>query len=194
MGIVKFHPTRLDRAAARAGKRLASKRFEKALQIVTYAADEKPLLTATAGMWLCSRFGSQEHRQVADYIALTMIAGSLVPHLIKRVVDQQRPDRQVRAPRHGIPRSGEEFDAFPSGHAAHVGVIAAIISRLEPRFTKLSWGLASLIAATRVLLLAHWLSDVLAGLAVGALLEQFTSSFWDPHIFDSERQQDKRAQ
>ena len=34
----------------------------------------------------------------------------------------------VHGPRRGIPRSGKPYDAFPSGHAMHVGAVASAVS------------------------------------------------------------------
>jgi undecaprenyl-diphosphatase len=97
------------------------------------------------------------------------IAG-LLPHLFKRVIDRTRPDRTVvHGRRRGIPRSGNAHNSFPSGHALHIGAIAGPLLRVTPpngRPVVLA-GLGAL-ALTRVLLLAHYVSDVAAGLLLGA--------------------------
>jgi hypothetical protein len=78
----------------------------------------------------------------------------------------------VQGPRRGIPRSGKPYDAFPSGHAMHVGAVASAISWAYPKSAPIAWGLGGLVAATRIVILAHWTTDVLAGLAMGALVER----------------------
>jgi undecaprenyl-diphosphatase len=87
-------------------------------------------------------------------------------------VDQQRPDRRIHGRRHGVPKSGRAYDAFPSGHAVHVGNLASVIARLFPRWRWIAWGAGSAVATARVLLLAHWLTDVIVGLVVGIGLER----------------------
>jgi undecaprenyl-diphosphatase len=66
--------------------------------------------------------------------------------------------------------------SFPSGHAAAaaatLAAFALVLGRGRPLRTKavlsgLACGLAVTVASTRVLLGVHWLTDVLAGLAVG---------------------------
>jgi len=107
-----------------------------------------------------------------------MGAATLVPHLLKCVVAQERPDRvEIHGDRHGIPRSGEAFDAFPSGHAVHMGALAAALSRILPKYRVLIWGASTMVALTRVVLLAHWTSDVLVGGALGVGLEQGLNAF-----------------
>jgi membrane-associated phospholipid phosphatase len=180
MALLTIPPTRIDRIAAKASVRCASTPFEKSLEAVTYAADEHLLLALTAGLWVASRFGSAWQREAADYLALNVVTSAVLPHLLKGVVDRERPDRSVHIPRHGIPVSGKRYDAFPSGHAMHIGAVASVVSRLFPRRAVAGWTIGSLLATTRVLLLAHWLTDVLAGLTVGIAIERFLAACFHP--------------
>jgi undecaprenyl-diphosphatase len=72
----------------------------------------------------------------------------------------------------GVPISGKRLDAFPSGHAIHVGALASAASELPPAGRNLVWSIGAGAVATRVLLLAHWASDVVAGLVIGAAVER----------------------
>jgi len=79
-------------------------------------------------------------------------------------------------PRRGIPRSSEPYDSFPSGHAINIGAIAGPMARsVPPHLRPAVWPVLSLLAASRVLLLAHYPSDVAAGLMLGALIERATA-------------------
>jgi hypothetical protein len=97
----------------------------------------------------------------------------LLPHGLKALFDQTRPDRRtVLGHVHGIPFSGKREDAFPSGHALHMGALASAAGTLP---VKSRWVLRTLavgISLTRVVVLAHWASDVVAGFALGAGLER----------------------
>jgi membrane-associated phospholipid phosphatase len=58
---------------------------------------------------------------------------------------------------------------FPSGHALHIGAIAGPLLRVVPRSARAAVGAGLLaLAATRIWLLAHYASDVTAGLLLGA--------------------------
>ena len=57
--------------------------------------------------------------------------------------------------------------SFPSGHAAAAAAVAGTISLAYPPLAPLLLPLAAVIAASRVLLGVHHLSDVLAGAALG---------------------------
>jgi membrane-associated phospholipid phosphatase len=136
------------------------------------------LFAVSLGFWLLSRGMSPRRRRAASYLVLNVTASAVLPHILKVLVDQQRPDRRVHGRRHGIPVSGKANDAFPSGHAVHIGALASAVSRYFPRWKRVAWTLGGGVAVTRVLLLAHWTTDVLAGLAFGASLERGLWAFW----------------
>jgi membrane-associated phospholipid phosphatase len=168
-----FGATRLDWRIAEAIARNTTPAVERPARLLTWAADEHVLFVISAGLWLASRAGKERERKQADHLVLSVVATAILPHLLKRVFAQERPDRRViHGRRHGIPRSGNAYDAFPSGHAMHVGAVASAASWAYPRSAPLAWGLGGLVAATRIVLLAHWATDVLAGLAMGVLVER----------------------
>lgn len=162
-----------DRAVARAIARHARPAVERPSRLLTLLADERFILSLTAVAWALSRLSGGAHRRRADHLAGASVLSALVPHLIKRWVWQRRPDRvEVHGRRRGIPRSGRPRDAFPSGHAVHAGALASALARLHPRWAGTAWSLALALSATRVVLLAHWPSDVAAGLILGSGLEK----------------------
>jgi undecaprenyl-diphosphatase len=97
----------------------------------------------------------------------------IAPKIIKKVVDRTRPDRVVVGhDRHGVKTSGNPHDSFPSGHSVHIG---AVVSALSWAFPERAWEFRSagaIVAATRVVVLAHWSTDVLVGLIMGVVLER----------------------
>jgi membrane-associated phospholipid phosphatase len=179
MALVTIGATRIDRVVADWAAKRACPEIQKTLQMMTLAADEHVLLAGIAGLWLASRGANADLRGKADYLAVNVVASAVLPHIIKRLVDQRRPDRCIHGPRNGIGKSGNANDAFPSGHALHVGAIAAAVSRQLPRASRTAWITGFLLGGSRVLLLAHWASDVLAGLALGAGLEHIIHQLWN---------------
>jgi membrane-associated phospholipid phosphatase len=170
---IAVHPTKFDLAIARAIARHTSPAPEEVSKVVTWGADEHILIGLAVGWWLLSRGRPAPQRQASDHVLLTTTVASVLPHLLKSAFNQVRPDRRtVRGHLHGIPLSGHALDAFPSGHAIHIGALASAAAELPPRQRYSVWTVGACLVLTRVVLLAHWTSDVAAGLAIGATLER----------------------
>src|SRR5262249_33883068 len=134
-GLVTLPPSRLDVAISQRCFRAATPARERSLRIMTWLADEKILLGAVALFWLDARLRphGQEDRREADRMLLGIAIAGVVPHIFKHLVNRKRPDRTlVHGPRHGIPRSGDAWDSFPSGHALHLGAVGGSVARLAP--------------------------------------------------------------
>jgi hypothetical protein len=173
MARVRVPPTRSDVSIANMIARHTGRPTEQAAELLTWGADEHVLCAVAAGWWLYSRRRNTDERRAADHILLSTLAASVLPHLLKKLFDQERPDRRtIRGHWRGVPFSGSSEDAFPSGHAVHIGALASAASRLPARQRNLAWGVGASLVATRVVLLAHWVSDVGVGLAVGVVLER----------------------
>jgi membrane-associated phospholipid phosphatase len=173
MALITVQPTVLDKRIAKLVSREADPRIEKTAEALTWGADEHLLLIASGVFWLASRRSDKRIRQTATHCLITTVAASILPHVLKTVVDQERPDRKLFARhRRGIPYSGQPKDAFPSGHALHMGALASFATLMPRRFRYSAWAAASVLMATRVVLLAHWVTDVAAGFAAGVGLER----------------------
>jgi undecaprenyl-diphosphatase len=170
---ITIQPTSVDRLVERAIARHAHPLPERVSQIITWGADEHILVGLAIGGWLLTREGRDVQRRTGDHLLLTTVAASVLPHVLKGIFRQKRPDRcTVGGHMRGIPFSGREYDAFPSGHAIHIGALASAATRLPPKQRVAVWSVGAALIVTRVVLLAHWVSDVAAGLAIGAVLER----------------------
>lgn len=173
---VSLPPSRADLAIAKACARHVTPGFERTLQTLTWAADEKVILAATVAFWAATRTARchEATRRRADHMLAGAAVASALPHLFKLIVRRRRPDRTVvHRNRHGIPRSGNPWDSFPSGHALHLGALARDLHALSPPALRpLLWSVLAGLAASRVLLLAHYPSDVIGGLALGAAIDR----------------------
>jgi hypothetical protein len=173
MAFYRIRPTRADIEVANAVSAYTSPQTEQAAEILTWGADEHVLCAFAAGWWLYCRNKSARGRRNSNHLLLTTIAVTVIPHVLKTVFDQERPDRlTVRGHLHGVPFSGRRLDAFPSGHAIHVGALASAATVLPPTKRNLVWSLGAGLVLTRIVLLAHWMSDVVTGLAIGVLTER----------------------
>jgi len=72
----------------------------------------------------------------------------------------------------GVPLSGKGDHAFPSGHAIHVGALASAATNLPAGPRRAIWVASAGLLLARIVLLAHWTSDVIAGVLFGVGLER----------------------
>ncbi|MBC9878560.1 phosphatase PAP2 family protein [Bradyrhizobium sp. INPA01-394B] len=173
MALVTVKPTRIDVAIANEIADHTSPELEQTAEALTWGADEHVLLALAAAGWLYTRRRPTEERRVADHLLLVSLATAALPHVLKSVFDQIRPDRvTVRGHRRGVPFSGRARDAFPSGHAVHMGALASAAGLLPPARRRLVRTITTALSFTRVALLAHWASDVVAGFTLGVLVER----------------------
>jgi undecaprenyl-diphosphatase len=171
---ITVRPTQADVAIARAIARDTAPALEEFARALTWGADEKVLLVLAAAGWLASRGRSEALQRAGNHAVLVAVAASLLPHGLKLLFDQTRPDRRtVIGHVHGISFSGQREDAFPSGHALHMGALASAAGALPTGPRRAIRALAVSLSLTRVAVLAHWASDVVAGFALGAILERF---------------------
>jgi membrane-associated phospholipid phosphatase len=175
---VTVRPTRADVSIARAIARDTKLFPEEIARAVTWGADEKVLLLLAAAGWIISRGGGEPLRRAGNHALLVTAVASLLPHGLKRLFNQVRPDRMtVLGHVHGISFSGKREDAFPSGHALHMGALASAAGTLPTAPRRSIRAVAVVLSLTRIVVLAHWASDVVAGFALGAILERFLRLF-----------------
>jgi undecaprenyl-diphosphatase len=172
---IRLRPSAADVAISRACLHAASPALERPLRVVTWLADEKIMLGAVGVFWAATRLSpSRPLRREADAMLCSVLIAGAVPDLFKYLVRRERPNRAlVRRHDRRVPRLGNAWDSFPSGHAMHLSAIAVSAQRLVPqRWRTALWSGLSALAATRVMLLAHYPSDVLAGWGIGALVNK----------------------
>jgi len=170
---VGVKPTKADIDIAQAIAHHTSPVPEEIGRALAWGADEKLLLVLAAIGWVASRGGGEHLRRAGNHALLVTVASSLLPHGMELIFDQTRPDRKtVMGHIHGISFSGKREDAFPSGHALHMGALASAAGILPTGPRRAIRTVAVGLSLTRVAVLAHWVSDVLTGFALGAVLER----------------------
>jgi undecaprenyl-diphosphatase len=187
---ITVRPTDADVAIARAIARDTGPAPEKFARALTWGADEKVLLMLAAAGWLASRGRSEPLQRAGNHAVLVTVAASLLPHGLKLLFDQTRPDRRtVIGHLHGISFSGKREDAFPSGHALHMGALASAAGALPAGPRRAIRAFAVGLSLTRVAVLAHWASDVVAGFALGAILERLLRR-WTGYPLEASQEDD----
>jgi undecaprenyl-diphosphatase len=100
-------------------------------------------------------------RWTALYVALAFLASNLVVQLLKLVLSRARPEDILVSITSG---------SFPSGHVADAATLAVVVAIIVWRWWVVVAGAAYvlLMALSRTYLGAHWVSDTVGGLLIGA--------------------------
>ena len=127
------------------------------------------LLACVAASFRYSAF--REARAVLLVVLFSFAAGTLAGDLLKELLGRARPIAELAGQLNAVGRHGSP--SFPSGHAAKSLALALPFVLIVPagsvvvRLVKLALLLvASLVCYSRIVLGAHYLSDVLAGAAL----------------------------
>jgi len=106
--------------------------------------------------------------EAARLAALAFAYAGLLEFTLKHLVGRPRPDAALAATAALLgPSWTHDVDSFPSGHATSVFAVAAVFGAYYPRLRLPLYGLAAAIALGRVYLERHYISDVVAGAAIG---------------------------
>jgi membrane-associated phospholipid phosphatase len=170
----------IDRAAAHFIYDHVNARMHKFLDRITHYAKAGHWLAvailALAGAALARHFGVRDpdiDRVVTYSVAFiaSLTLGSAILHAIKLVLGRRRPRDDMEMGLYGfMPLSFNlDYNSFPSGHALTICCVAVIFTCVWPMFWPIWFTVAALLAVTRALLTAHFLSDVLIGAGIGLI-------------------------
>jgi len=120
--------------------------------------------------------GTGEIRRMAgwygdiNFIFFTVLASSILVSLIKNTIGRARPKLldQLGPMYFDFGAFESSYASFPSGHSATFGAFCMGLVLLFPRYKWWLFAVALIGGGSRVMVLAHYPSDVLVGLAFGA--------------------------
>ena len=158
----------LDESVAQWGFDHASDLSDDGLKVVTTLGETWFVIVAAVVLVLGERLRRQPGRWAVAFLLVVILGQNVLTRTIKELADRVRPDLNPIAETLG--------PSFPSGHsataAAFYAAAALVLGRGRPRLTRalLAGGAVAVavgVAGSRVLLDVHWLSDVIAGVALG---------------------------
>jgi membrane-associated phospholipid phosphatase len=104
----------------------------------------------------------------AAFMFLSVALSGIVSNIVKRFIGRARPPLfETHGPFHFEPFSGALYESMPSGHATTDGAIAMSLAILFPKYRVPILIAGAYFALTRIVVGAHYLSDVVAGYSFG---------------------------
>lgn len=111
----------------------------------------------------------------AGFMFVSIAGSGILSQVIKNLVGRPRPKlMDSLGPFEFVPfQFDSDFSSFPSGHSTTVFAFAAAVSMLRPPLAIVAYVSAVWIAASRVIINAHYLSDIIAGAVLGVMFTYY---------------------
>ncbi len=144
-------------------------------EIITQAGDSLWYFIILIPLYLLMRFLWENEKWSARtlFLLLAVTLSGLLNILIKWFAGRNRPINLFESDLFGFDYFSifylHESTSFPSGHTVTAFVLATALGFMFPRFRWIAFLAAALVGVSRVVITAHYLSDVIAGAAVGVV-------------------------
>jgi membrane-associated phospholipid phosphatase len=143
----------------------------KSMGVASELGDQPPLYALAGGVIVAGLAlnDARTLRAGSRMLAAHVVAITL-KNLLKRCIDRTRPNMISDSGQYEMGRGRRfehRFNSFPSGHTASSVAVARGLGREYPGQHGAALGIASTIAVTQVVRSTHFISDILAGAAVG---------------------------
>lgn len=163
----------IDRAAASLAKRARGGKADRAIYLLSQAANHSMLwhgINAVDAIF----GGPDRRRRAVRRSVIVAVEQALVNGPIKTAVSRRRPDGHEDHPH---PLSTPATSSFPSGHASAAACSATLLTA-DLGGAPVWWALAAAVSWTRIHVGVHHASDVAAGVLVGRLMARIASAIW----------------
>jgi membrane-associated phospholipid phosphatase len=103
------------------------------------------------------------------FLFVAVALSGIVADIVKIIVARYRPMMLFKENLYGFDffRVGHEYNSFPSGHVTTVFSIATALSLFFPKYRASFFVYALVVSASRVIIDAHYVGDVIAGAYIG---------------------------
>ncbi|MBW1899282.1 MAG: phosphatase PAP2 family protein [Deltaproteobacteria bacterium] len=140
-------------------------------ETITFFGRSELYLIPTAVFFIIFRKSRQKSAQKSLFMFSTVAASGILVDIIKVIAGRFRPVLYFNRGLFGFDFFHIDSDhlSFPSGHSATAMSIMVALGKLFPEFRYLFYATGVIIALSRAVITAHYLSDVITGALIGVL-------------------------
>lgn len=196
LGTVAFLAAFVDRPLAWFFKRLDDSAFAAVFRVITEFGRAEFYFLAdgvvyAAALALCLIYAPQApaqlYRRIADmalYVFAAMAIAGLALHAAKLAIGRARPRELFEQGTYGFNPLAfvQDLNSMPSGHSQAIWTVMTALALLAPRWRWYFIAVALTISASRVVVSAHFVSDVLVGSLLGAGVAWLVKRRLFPHV------------
>ena len=112
-----------------------------------------------------------------------LFANGLVTQIFKHIIGRPRPNHTNFEDdvTFNFFTFESEFHSFPSGHSSTIFMICLILCRMMPKIKYFLFLFAFIIALSRVVVNAHFFTDIVAGMILAFMVFKFLDIFFDKY-------------
>lgn len=148
--------------------------MDRAMVIITSLGNGGIIWIVTAVLLM----GNKKYRNIGFMALGALILSTILGEgILKHVVQRIRPSADI--PAVNLLISKPLSYSFPSGHTTSSFAVAGVLARYFKDYALEFFGLATLIAFSRLYLYVHYPTDVLAGMILGLICSKITIYFFN---------------
>ena len=123
----------------------------------------------------------KEIKNLFFYTITCLFFTGLLTQLLKHIVGRPRPNHTILEDSLGFDffTFDSNFHSFPSGHTSTIFILALICSKIIPRLKYFFLVFALVVSFSRIVVGAHFLTDIIGGIIIAFLCFKFINLFLD---------------
>jgi len=140
-------------------------------EIITFFGRSELYLIPTAAYFIIFRKSRQKKAQKSLFMFSTVAVSGILGDIIKVIAGRFRPVLYFNRGLFGFDffHIDSDYLSFPSGHSVTAMSIMVALGKLFPEFRYFFYVVGIVIASSRAVITAHYLSDVLVGALIGIM-------------------------
>ncbi len=142
-----------------------------AMEVITWFGKIPVVIAISLGLFGAGLALKRLRLRQAGGWGLVAVMGTVgLTSLLKHLIGRPRPSIVDSGAAAWGPSFEDGYSSFPSGHASLTFTLAAVLASYYPTWRGVWYGIAGLVAISRIYLDLHFASDIMAGAVLGLIV------------------------